>query len=169
MIELESTEWKTLKNGALVAALLRQFRDGDDSAFGELYNQVCHQYTVSAAAYMAVPHMVAIARSSSPHRRALLLCIAGSIVASMNCNSRDAAPLHDAVRAELLGACDEARILASQTLREAGLDKNDSFTLIGALAAFHGHHDLAIFMNDGPKMYCPSCGESIAYGGHRGS
>jgi hypothetical protein len=173
MIDLESTEWKAAKaspggNGALTADLLRQFREGDDSAFGELYQQVCHQGTVGEVAYLAVPHMVVIARNSPPHRRALLLGIVGSIVASMNCYPRSAAPLPDWLRAEFLASCEEARILAGESLREGGLAADDSFQLIGALAAFHGHHELSLLMDSGRQMSCPSCGERIEFGERRG-
>ena len=173
MIDLESPQWKTAKaspggNGALTADLLRQFRDGDDSAFGELYQQVCHQNTVGEVAYLAAPQMVAIARNSLPHRRALMLGIVGSIVASMNSYPRSAAPIPDTLRAEFLASCEDARNLAGESLRQGGLAANDSFQIIGALAAFHGHYPLALLMNGGPQMSCPSCGEPIEFGERRG-
>ncbi len=63
MLDLDSSVWGTILaspggTGTLAAKLLRQARDGDESAYGELYHQVCHQFTVGAVAYVAVSHLV---------------------------------------------------------------------------------------------------------------
>jgi hypothetical protein len=81
MIDLESMEWTTAKtgpggNGALTADLLRQFRDGDDSAFGELYQQVCHQNTVGEASHgRDCTQLVASPASAAAWNRGLHSCV----------------------------------------------------------------------------------------------
>jgi hypothetical protein len=169
VLELDSTGWADIKaspggDGMLTAQLLAHLRDGDESAWGELYQQVCHQNSVGEVAYVAAPHMVAIARVSTPRIRALLLSTVGSIVASAKCYRADAAKPRDEWRAEFDRACAEALVLASESLRDAPIDRDDSLMFIQAVAALHGHANLALLLQDGPDFWCPECGEPINYG-----
>jgi len=169
VIELDSTAWADVKaspggNGVLTAQLLADLRDGDESAWGELYQQVCHQNSVGEVAFVAAPHMVAIARVSTPRIRALLLSTVGSIVASAKSYPADAAKPRDEWRAEFDRACAEAIVLASESLRDAPIDRDDSLMLIQAVAALHGHANLALLLQNGPDFCCPECGEPINYG-----
>jgi hypothetical protein len=170
MLDLNSTEWANIEsspggNGLLTAELLAQLWSGDDDALPELYQQVCHQNSIGETAYVAVPHLVAIARrSANLQLKAWLLEIVGSIVASAKCYPRDAPPIRDEWREEFELACAEACKLAGEQLQKPKLDPQDSFSLISALAGLHGHANLALLMQGGQNLYCPNCGEDIQYG-----
>ena len=166
MLDLESLEWEAIaSNGKFTAQLIIKVQAGDDSALDELYQQLCHQNTVSKVAFAAVPHLISIARNPlNIKRRAMLLSTIGSIVASRQCYSRSAAKLPDEWKTDFIQACDEARILAAESLLTPALDTEDSFQLIGALAALHGHSNLALLLESGLNFYCPECGEYIEFG-----
>jgi hypothetical protein len=83
MLELDSPLWADIPassgmNSVLAVKLLRQAHAGDDSVYPELYHQLCHQFTVGEAAYVAVPHLVAIARCIDVRRRVWPLSIVGA-------------------------------------------------------------------------------------------
>ncbi|HVE58574.1 MAG TPA: hypothetical protein VNB22_17200 [Pyrinomonadaceae bacterium] len=168
MLELKSSEWSKIRasaggNGLLTAELLQQLYDSDESAWSEFYQQVCHQYTVGETAYVAVPHLVEIARIKEDQNfRALMLSTVGTIVASMYVYR--APNMRDEWKMEFVNACEEACRLAALMLQQRGLDKSTSFILISTLAALHGHTNLAMLMQDGENFWCPECGEYIDYG-----
>lgn len=169
MLELDSPVWDTIRaspggTGALTAQLLARVQGGDESSWAELHHQVCHQNTVGEVAYVAAPHIVAIAREATPRLRALLLVTIGAIVASMRCYRRGAARVRDEWRTDFDCACAEARRLAADALREGRLESDDSLALIAALAALHGHENISLLLQDGPKPSCPECGRSIDFG-----
>lgn len=166
MLELKSLEWESIaSNGRLTAQLIAEFQNGDDSALGELYQQLCHQNTVSTIAFVAVPHLVSMAQNSSKTRhKAILLSIVGSVVASRHCYSRSSAKLRDDWKEDFMQACDAGRILAAETLTAVGLDADDSLLLIAGLAALHGHFNLALLLDSGLDFYCPKCGKTIVFG-----
>jgi hypothetical protein len=142
-------------------SLLHRLRDGDDSELGELQNQICHQNSVREVAYLVVPRLIEMAEPSPAPRRARLLGLVGTVVASMRVFSRGAAPLREEWRADFESALSRARSLAADTLRDA-LDPADSFELLAVLAALHGHEKLAIFMGAGPDaLSCGACGEEL--------
>ena len=169
MLDLESPEWAEVSaspggNGVLTARLLRQLWLGDETAWPELYQQVCHQNSVGEVAYLAAPHLVAIARQSTHLRlRALLLGTIGAVVASAACYRAGAAVLRDEWKAEFELACGEARNLAAESLKHAELSLDASLQLIATVAALHGHSNLAILLQDGPEFWCPECGEPIVF------
>jgi hypothetical protein len=168
VLDLKSPAWATISaspggNGVLTARLLGQLWDGDESAWAELYQQVCHQNTVGEVAFVAAPHLVGIARNAKPRFRAILLGTIGSIVASGQCYGRGAAKLREEWKADFALACANARSLAAETLREPDLDPADSFELIATLAALHGHANLALLLQDGPRLSCPECGAPIVF------
>lgn len=170
MLDLKSNVWANIEassggKGLLTAELLTQLWDGDESAMDELYQQICHQYSVGETAYVAVPHLVAIARrSTNLSFKAWLLDIVGTVVASAKCYPLDAPPIRDEWKEEFELACAEACKLAGEQIQQPNLDPSDSFSLILALAALHGHSNLSLLMQNGPDFGCPSCGEPIEYG-----
>jgi hypothetical protein len=172
MIDLDSPAWGIIPaspggTGALAARLLRQARDGDESAYGELYHQVCHQFSVGAVAYAAVPHLVQIARDADPRRRAQPLSIVGTVAAARAAHPTSAAPLREEWRAEYLAANAEALRLAAESLQRAGLEPADAQELVATVAALHGLTDLAmhLFLQGGvTELSCPVCGEVIEFG-----
>ena len=150
----------------LAAQLLRQIREGDDSAYGELSEQVCHQFSVGAVAYVVVPHLVEIARTREPGDRMRPLAIVGMIAAARLAYPRSAAPLPAEWSAEYAAANKEARELTADALRQPGGGPSASQELLATLAAFHGHVNLAmhLFLQGGvTDLSCPACGESINF------
>jgi hypothetical protein len=172
MLDLDSPRWAEIPascgvNSALTVKLLRQVRAGDDSAYGELYHQVCHQFTVGVVAYVAVPHLVEIAGNADLKRRVWPLSIVGTVQAARLAYSRSAPPLEEAWRGEYLAANEEARRLTADALKAVDWDPSDSQELIATLAALHGHIHLALhlFLQGGVnELSCPVCGESIEFG-----
>ena len=164
MLDLESPVWDTISaspggTGALAAGLIRRARDGDESAYGELYHQVCHQFTVGEVAYVAVPHLVQIARIGGPRQRVQPLSIVGSVAAARLAHPSSAAPLRDEWRADYLAANEQALRLATEALQETGWDPSDSQELLATVAALHGHRDLAmhLFLQWVPGSYHALC------------
>jgi hypothetical protein len=170
MIDLKSPVWGMIAascggDGLFAAQLLRDLRDGDESAMDELHHQICHQFTVGETAYVATPHLVAIARSAGLQLRLSILVTIAHIVAGRQTYPDAAAELRDEWREEFLQSCNDARSLAAETLKAELSAPEDSFYLIGALAALHGHANLALplLLTGEPRLSCPNCGEYIEY------
>jgi hypothetical protein len=127
---------------------------------------VCHQFTFGAVAYVAVPHLVDIARSSSLALRVEPLRIIGAVEASRFANGPGIPPLLEIWRAEYLAANEEARKLTADALGYQIWTPTDSQELLATLAALHGHGNLALhlFLHGGnTDLSCPSCGELIEF------
>jgi hypothetical protein len=169
MLDLDSPEWDRIPSspggkGTLAARLLRQARDGDESDYLELQHQVCHQFTVGAVAYVAVPHLVQIARDTEPRDRVQPLSIVGTVAAARAAHPKNAAPLRKEWATEYHAANAEALRLASESLQQVGLEPGDAQDLIATVAALHGLTDLAtfLFLQGGvTELECPKCGEVI--------
>ena len=128
---------------------------------------MCHQFTVGAVAYVAVPHLVLIAREVDPRRRALPLSIVGTVAAARATHPHSAAPLREEWRAEYLAANSEALRLAAECLQREGLEPADAQELVATVAALHGLTDLAmhLFLQGGvTELSCPVRGEAIEFG-----
>jgi hypothetical protein len=172
MLELDSPLWADIPassgmNSALAVTLLRQARAGDDSGYPELYHQLCHQFTVGEVAYVAVPHLVDIARGIDVRRRVWPLSIIGTVEAARNSYRESAPPIREQWRAEYLAANVEALALTADALGRDGWPPSDSQELLATLAALHGHTNLAmhLFLQGGvTKLSCPMCGEYIEFG-----
>ncbi len=163
MLDLTSPLWAGVQasaggNGLLTAALLRQLRAGDAGAWAELHHQVCHQDTVGETAYVAAPHMVAIAQTAAARLRSLLLGTLASVVSSMELRPGDAPAVRGEWKAEFERACADACRLAAESLHTRPLDRDDSLQFIRVLAAMHGHSNLATLLDQGPDVPCPHCG-----------
>jgi hypothetical protein len=171
MLDLDSPIWAKIPassgmSSALTVKLLRQVRLHDDSSYPELYHQVCHQFTVGAVAYVAIPHLVDIARSVEVKRRVWPLSIVGTVAAARATQPRSAPPILDEWRAEYFAANDEAMRLTAEALRFGGWEPSESQELLATLAALHGHTNLAmhLFLQGGvTELSCPLCGEYIDY------
>jgi hypothetical protein len=171
MLDLDSPHWADIPassgmNSALALKLLRQARAGDDSGYPELYHQLCHQFTVGEAAYVAVPHLVDIALGIDVRRRVWPLSIVGTVEAARNSHPESAPPIREEWRAEYLAANAEALKLTANALERDGWQPSDSQELVATLAALHGHTNLAmhLFLQGGvTKLSCPMCGESIEF------
>src|SRR5262249_22690110 len=150
----------------LAVKLLRQIRKGDTSEYGELYNQVCHQFTVDQLEYVVVPHLVDIAKQSSRRERVEPLSIVGTVAAARMTYASSAAALTADVQEEYLRANEEAMALTADALSHGPWEPNECLQLIATLAALHGRANLAIFLvgqGDADKLSCPECGEYIEF------
>ncbi|MGD8474213.1 MAG: hypothetical protein PVH59_08810, partial [Anaerolineae bacterium] len=79
MLSLTDPQWGKLQStygdGTQVAELLARAASGNpfDLWYDELFQELCHQYTVSEAAYAALPHLVALAQDRKEQRKHLLV------------------------------------------------------------------------------------------------
>jgi hypothetical protein len=172
MLALDSPRWATLKaspggSGALAAQLLGAIRSGAVNEFGELYHQCCHQLTVGEVAYAVAPHVVDIARGIPVRERVEPLGIVGSVAACCAAFPSQAPPIPDDLRAEYEASARPALLMATEALGETGWRRGDVVELLGVVAAFQGHCDLAIhlFLHGGSDndLHCPECGEYIRW------
>jgi hypothetical protein len=167
MLALESDEWQMVPgsaggDGVMTAAMLKELYASDSvEAWGELHNQINHQFTVGETAYVAAPHIVAIARKANSRLRSLLLGTLGSVVAASQ--TYGAPPIRSKWKAEFDQACADARALVAESLAEAIADREDSWGLLEAAAALQGHANLAMLLSMGPNLGCPECGEDINF------
>lgn len=167
MLSLESDEWKTLSgspggDGVMTAALLKTlYVKNSIDDWAELHQQVNHQFTVGETAYVAAPHIVAIARKASLRLRILLLGTLGSVVAARDLYG--APPLRSQWKAEFDQACADARSLVAESLAQVVADPGDSLGLLEAAAALQGHANLAMLLAMGPDLSCPECGVEIRF------
>lgn len=81
MLSLEDPVWKQFKanytDGGHVAELLARAESGEplDTWYDDLFQEICHQYTVSEAAYPAGPHLVYLAESYKELRIPILVLL----------------------------------------------------------------------------------------------
>ncbi len=85
MVALDDLRWQewagNYNAGSHTAALLQQAYAGValQAWYDDLFQELCHQYTVRPAAYAALPHLVTLAESNSEWRPSLLV-LAGAYV-----------------------------------------------------------------------------------------
>jgi hypothetical protein len=147
--------------------LERAVPDPNSPVWTDLWSRLCHQGTVYAASFAAVPALSQMARQWSAADRVMPLALAGAIVASVDRphDAEDPRVSFPAEVRDLAGLTDEA-------LREPGLreDPGTYIYLLQALLAFEG---VAVWgewldgVNDGEyEVPCPSCGVEnfVAFG-----
>jgi hypothetical protein len=145
MVALDDTRWQDLSgsfnNGSHTAALLQQAYVGADleTWYDDLFQELCHQYTVSPAAFAALPHLVKIAESC-PDWRLSLLVLAGGCVSNADKPPENIAAEYEA---DFISAASSARVMLGQMLSEQQSSGSDTIYLFSALAAFHGYPRLA--------------------------
>ncbi len=170
-MDLESPDWNSIasssgESGGLVAQLLRKAELGDETVYPELHHQLCHQFTVAAVAYVAVPHLVRIARKAAFPQRVWPLSIVGGVVAGRAAFSMSAASLSEEWRTEYVEAIQDALHLSAETLGQPGLSLSGAQELIATVAACHGLIDLAIHLfsqGGSTELSCAVCGEGIQF------
>lgn len=146
MIELTDPKWSDLPgnygNGAMVAELIARAEAGApmDEWYEDLFQSLCHQYTVSVAAYAAVPHLLKIAKSPHAPRTELLILLGSCYAFSDQANP---APIPAEYKEEWLGSARAAIPLLAELLAEAHPSGPELQNLLFAMAAFNGHHSLA--------------------------
>jgi hypothetical protein len=146
LIELTDPKWSDLPgnygNGAMVAELIARAKAGApiDEWYEDLFQSLCHQYTVSVVAYAAAPHLVKIA--GSPHSpRLKLLILLGTCYAFSD--QSGLAPIPDEFKEEWYASARSAIPLLAELLAEAHSSEAELLNLLSAMAAFNGHHSLA--------------------------
>lgn len=162
MLSLTDPTWSELQStygsGTRVADLLSLAASGTpfDGWYHDLFQELCHQYTVSEAAYAALPHLVNLARENREARKHLLV-LAGSCYAFSQL--QDAPPIPAELEEEWHAAAREAIPLLTEVLSTGGLSESDLRYLFLSLAAFHGHHSLALALEAlDAESECPNCG-----------
>lgn len=162
MLSLTDPTWGKLQStygdGTRVAELLARAESGVpfDRWYDELFQELCHQYTVSEAAYTALPHLVALARENREVRKHLLV-LAGCCYAFAQVP--DTQPVPDAWQEEWRASARAAIPLVAEVLSAQQLSESDIRYLFLSLAAFMGHTSLALSLEAlDAEVECPNCG-----------
>lgn len=83
MLPLDSDRWSQLEHccgsAKAVPKLLSQLESDDPCALSELWDMLCHQYSVYSATFAAIPHVVRIAPELSTELRDQCLMFVGSV------------------------------------------------------------------------------------------
>ena len=162
MLSLTEPAWSELQStygaGTRVVELLLRAESGApfDRWYHDLFQELCHQYTVSEAAYAALPHLVNLARNDGEARKHLLV-LAGSCFAFSQLP--DAPPIPAGLEEEWYAAARDAIPLLTEVLSMDELSESDLRYLFLSVAAFHGHHSLALALEAlDTESECPNCG-----------
>jgi hypothetical protein len=166
MLSLTDPTWSKLQStygaGTRVADLLSLAASGApfDRWYHQLFQELCHQYTVSEAAYAALPHLVKLAKDDAEARKHLLV-LAGSCYAFSQLP--EASPIPADLEIEWDAAALDAVPLLTEVLSTEGLSESDLRYLLFSLAAVQGHHSLALAIESlDAEIECPSCGTIFA-------
>jgi hypothetical protein len=162
MLELNDPRWQQLHsnytNGAHVAELLTLAGSGTDVDrwYDDLFQELCHQYTVSEAAYAALPHLVEISsRLQNVSKELIVLAAACYTFATQP----GAAEMPAEFETDWHTAARSAIPAAAKLLADPISDESDLRYLLFSLAAFNGKHDLAITIESlDTLLECPNCG-----------
>jgi hypothetical protein len=146
MLSLIDPSWRQYKanytDGAGVANLLLRAEGGEplDNWYDDLFQELCHQYTVSEAAYPASPHLVRLA-SSHPDLRVPLLILLGACHTSAKPAQLTLIP--EGVAQEWSSAANEAIPMIASVLAGPQMDEPELRYLLASLAAVKGFPILA--------------------------
>jgi len=134
-----------------------------DRWYDDLFQELCHQYTVSEAAYAALPHLVILARDRESARKHLLV-LAGACYASSQLP--DAPPIPAGLEKEWHAAARDAIPLLAQVFAADQHSESDLRYLAMSLAAFNGHYSLALATEAlDAEIQCPNCGTMFDWTG----
>lgn len=146
MLSLTDPSWRLFKanysDGSHVASLLQHAESGEsiDTWYEDLFQELCHQYTVSQSAYPAAPHLLRIALSRPEIQRDVLVllgsCYAFSTLPTMVSMSKD-------VLEEWRASARQAVPVIAGLLAQPQESEEELRYLLFALAAVHGHPGLA--------------------------
>ena len=159
MIELTDHRWSEFVGnygtGAQVSKLIAQAQAGApmDEWYEELFQQLCHQETVSEAAYAAAPHLVKIAASPGAPRKDLLIlfgaCYANAeapiptdLEEEWHPPAKKAIPLPIEIEEEWRASAKAAIPLLAELLAKPQPELELRY-LFSCMAAFHGYQWLA--------------------------
>jgi len=143
LIELNDPKWSELKgnygDGTRIAELIARAQSGAsiDEWYEDLFQGLCHQYTVSEAAYAAVPHLVKIATSPEAPRSELLI-----LLGACYADAPDEALIPVEFEEEWHASAKAAIPLLAELLAEPHSEDELRY-LLSSLAAFNGYPSLA--------------------------
>jgi hypothetical protein len=129
-------------DGGRVAELLARAQSGEplNGWYDELHQELCHQYTVSAAAYPAGPHLVRVAMEREEFRKPLLVLL-GACHAFSEPSKTGGVPAD--VEEEWRTSAEAAIPLIAGLLAQPQPTESDLRYLLSALAAVGGYASLA--------------------------
>jgi len=162
MLSLNDPKWRELRanytDGARVAELLSIARTTSqvDDWYEDLFQELCHQYTVSEAAFAALPHLVAIAQEREDARLDVLILAASCYAFSRLPGAESISP---AFEEEWHAAAKNAVPLMASLLQSRQTSELDMRYLLFSVASFHGYFSLAATIEAlGSEVECPHCG-----------
>jgi len=146
MIPLTDPRWSQFQanyiDGSTVAGLLARAYSGEslDHWYDDLFQEICHQYTVSQAAYPAAPHLISLAKEHEPFRKQLLILLG---VCYAYAERPLGASLPPDIREAWVQSSQEAIPLLLGVLAAPQTSPAELLYLLSSLAAFHGYPSLA--------------------------
>ncbi|HSF81474.1 MAG TPA: hypothetical protein VLA49_09585 [Anaerolineales bacterium] len=146
MLELTDPRWGELHsnygNGARVAELISQAYSAEPLHrwYDDLFQELCHQYTVSEAAYAAAPHLVRLAAAPGAPRTELLVLLGACYTFSIGTGH---ATMPAGFEEAWLSARQAAIPLLAELLAEPQPDESGLRYLLASMAAFNGFYPLA--------------------------
>lgn len=165
MLALNDGRWSELQStygdGRRAARLLSIAAAGTplDDWYDDLFQELCHQYTVSEAAYAAMPHLVVLAKQSETARKHLLVLIGSCYASAQLPNSR---PIPEDLAPGWHSAAKEAIPLVGNFLAEEEISETDLRYLLFSITALHGYRSLAYVIEGlDTEIECPNCGALI--------
>jgi hypothetical protein len=143
--------------------LLSRLASGDRDALGDLYGALCHQGSVYAASFAALPHLVDIAKHAvDDNLRAEILVLVGSIATSSD--DRSDRPIPVEIEAAYGAAARNALPLALSTLN-GHLEPATAVYLLQAAAGLNGFSTLGGlldgFVDEEFCVECPTCAREL--------
>jgi hypothetical protein len=171
MNEIDKINWNELQSavgspGRIVAELLHAIENGDTSAYDELFEQVCHQFSLGTASFPAAVVLVCYARNLAPGDQVRPLGIVGAIEASRVAGQGGGPSPPEQFVGLYERAIREALSLSSAALAQRQENPEHSYSLIATLAALQGHANIALHLllcPDSSSLSCPECGEYIDF------
>ena len=160
-LSLDSILWAKLTHAYGSAAdtpklLRRLYESPNDDVWSDLCGSVVHQGDVSEAAYAALPHVFAAARTVPAEDRIMYLAFAASVL-----DGRERKVCPDDLRTEYEDAIEAVRSMAIESLNAAMVPKADLPYLFEAIAASNSLPILARileqFSNDEFSFECAGC------------
>ncbi len=147
MLPLTDPKWQLLRanytDGSRVADLLASAGGGAPAElwYEDLIQELCHQYTVSEAAFFAAPHLARLAAARPDARKDLLV-----LLASCHASARSPQPLPIPAGAEAgwRSSAEEGLPMLALLLAEPPADEDELRYLLSSLAALQGYPDLAL-------------------------
>jgi hypothetical protein len=146
VLSLSDPRWVQFRanytDGGQVAKLLERAQAGEpmDEWYEDLFQEICHQYTVSEAAYPAAPHLARLAAEFEEARLDLLV-----LLGACHTYAEPAKVLHLPADIEegWRASAREAIPLIAALLAEPRWTEPELRYLLSSLAAVHGYPSLA--------------------------